>query len=76
MVLGDVFRFGGRSFMGLRRDLLAHTRTQERQNITFVIRTTQRDGLVFWQGGVADRKLMGKDFMSVSLEDGYIMFRY
>ncbi|XP_052760298.1 basement membrane-specific heparan sulfate proteoglycan core protein-like isoform X2 [Mya arenaria] len=74
--LDDNLKFGGRSLLSLNQSLLAHTRTQERQNISFVIRTTQSDGLVFWQGAQADKKLMGQDYMSIALVDGYVEFRF
>ncbi|XP_052285983.1 basement membrane-specific heparan sulfate proteoglycan core protein-like isoform X3 [Dreissena polymorpha] len=72
----DNYMFGGRSYLGLSKSLLAHSRTQERQNISFTMTTTQRDGLVFWQGGALDQKLMGKDYMSVALQDGYLEYRF
>jgi hypothetical protein len=61
--------------MEFPKSLLPHAKTQERQTISFNLRTTQENGLVFWQGEQGGRPLRGGDHISIGLKGGYIEFR-
>ena len=65
----------GDGFVEFNKDYLPHQNTQERQAISFNIKTLQRDGLVFWQGEPGGRPLRGGDHFSIGLKGGYIEFR-
>jgi len=73
--LGDQFRFSGDSFLEFNKDLLPHTRTQERQTISFTVQTTQSDAVLLWQGQPGGKPLRGSDYVAIGLKDGYVEFR-
>lgn len=45
------------------------------QLIEFTMTTTSSDGLMFWHGQTPDESGLGKDYVAVSLADGYLQFR-
>ena len=65
----------GDGFIEFDKDYLPHLNTQERQTISFTIKTTQSDGLIFWQGEPEGRPLRGGDHFSIGLKGGYVDFR-
>ncbi|XP_060586623.1 basement membrane-specific heparan sulfate proteoglycan core protein-like isoform X4 [Ruditapes philippinarum] len=74
--INSQFSFAGDGFMEFPKSLLPHAKTQERQTISFNLRTTQENGLVFWQGEQGGRPLRGGDHISIGLKGGYIEFSY
>ena len=65
----------GDGFIEFDKSYLPHSNTQERQTISFKIKTLQSDGLILWQGEPGGRPLRGGDHFAIGLKDGYVDFR-
>jgi hypothetical protein len=52
--------------------------TQDKEIVKFSIRTTEPNGLVFWKGQAtpAGQNTQSKDYVSVGLKDGFVVYRY
>uniref|UniRef100_W5M153 Heparan sulfate proteoglycan 2 n=1 Tax=Lepisosteus oculatus TaxID=7918 RepID=W5M153_LEPOC len=61
-------------FQGL--DLNEELSPEAPETIELEMRSTSTDGLVFWQGVELGENGKGKDFVSLGLENGYLVFSY
>ena len=64
--------FSGNSYVEFSNDFWVHRRQQTQETLTLTLSTTEPNGLILWQGD----KERGKDYLAMSLSDGYVEFRY
>ncbi|KAL3861185.1 hypothetical protein ACJMK2_007245 [Sinanodonta woodiana] len=74
--LGTSIEVEGNGFIEFSKDLLPHTNTQERETISFDIKTTEPNGVIVWQAELSGKQLQGADYFAVGLKDGYLELSY
>ena len=60
--------FSGKSYVQLPRALFRHLRESVNETIEMTLRTTESNGIFFWQTGKGD-------YLALSLENGQVKFR-
>ncbi|XP_041377591.1 basement membrane-specific heparan sulfate proteoglycan core protein-like isoform X3 [Gigantopelta aegis] len=74
--VGTAYDFVGNGYVEFAKSMLPHKKRQTAEVIRFTIRTTEPEGLIFWQGQNPDTQLRGSDYVAIGLEDGFLIFKY
>ncbi|CAD5218064.1 unnamed protein product [Bursaphelenchus xylophilus] len=69
-------RFEGNAFIVFSVDDFPHLTSEKREIIEFRFRTTAEYGLMLWQGQSLDNSIVGEDYVSIGLNDGFLVFSY
>ncbi|XP_068097689.1 basement membrane-specific heparan sulfate proteoglycan core protein isoform X2 [Hyperolius riggenbachi] len=68
--------FSDDSYVALPRQLFPHSRPDAPETIELEIRTTSTDGVILWQGMEEREQGRERDFISLGLKDGHLLFSY
>ncbi|XP_069039964.1 basement membrane-specific heparan sulfate proteoglycan core protein isoform X5 [Lepisosteus oculatus] len=63
-------------YLALPKVIFPRSSPEAPETIELEMRSTSTDGLVFWQGVELGENGKGKDFVSLGLENGYLVFSY
>lgn len=62
-------------FLEVEGSRLPHSGAKEADYITINFKTTEPDGLLFWQGQKTAPAANNKDYLSIAIKDGFVHFR-
>ncbi|KAM8927903.1 basement membrane-specific heparan sulfate proteoglycan core protein [Pelodytes ibericus] len=68
--------FSDNAFIALPRHLFPRSRPDAPETIELEVRTTSANGVILWQGMEENGRGKGKDFISLGLKDGHLLFSY
>ena len=68
--------FEGDGFIELPADLLPHASPLSKETVEFSVTTNEPNALLFWQGQPEGVQLRSSDYISVALENGFVVFSY
>ncbi|XP_053339071.1 basement membrane-specific heparan sulfate proteoglycan core protein isoform X5 [Clarias gariepinus] len=63
-------------YLGLPKQMFPRSAPEAPETIELEINTLSSDGLILWQGVESGDKGKGKDFISVGLQNGHVVFSY
>uniref|UniRef100_A0A914BVB7 Basement membrane proteoglycan n=1 Tax=Acrobeloides nanus TaxID=290746 RepID=A0A914BVB7_9BILA len=69
-------RFDGNAFIVFSADDFPHLTSEKEETIELRLKTTAKYGVIFWQGQHPDSTLTGEDYISIGLNDGYLIYSY
>lgn len=68
--------FSDDSYIALPKQMFPRSRPDAPETIELEIRTTSTDGVIFWQGMEVREQGRERDFISLGLKDGHLLFSY
>ncbi|XP_077312090.1 basement membrane-specific heparan sulfate proteoglycan core protein isoform X8 [Lithobates pipiens] len=68
--------FSDDSYIALPRQMFPRSRPDAPETIELEIRTASTDGVIFWQGMEVREEGRERDFISLGLKDGHLLFSY
>ncbi|XP_018081999.1 basement membrane-specific heparan sulfate proteoglycan core protein isoform X11 [Xenopus laevis] len=68
--------FSDDSYIALPKHVFPRSRPDAPETIELEVRTTSSDGVILWQGMEENEQGKGKDFISMGLKDGHLLFSY
>ncbi|KAE9552457.1 hypothetical protein FO519_004342 [Halicephalobus sp. NKZ332] len=68
-------RFEGNAYIVFGPDDFPHLTSEREETIAFRLKTTAKYGLIFWQGQQEGTTVTGEDYISIGLNDGYLVYR-
>ncbi|XP_063292891.1 basement membrane-specific heparan sulfate proteoglycan core protein isoform X6 [Pelobates fuscus] len=68
--------FSDDAFIALPRHMFPRSRPDAPETIELEVRTTSANGVILWQGMEEHEPGRGKDFISLGLKDGHLVFSY
>ncbi|XP_044138378.1 basement membrane-specific heparan sulfate proteoglycan core protein isoform X4 [Bufo gargarizans] len=68
--------FSGDSYIVLPRQMFPRSRPDSPETIELELRTTSTDGVILWQGMEEKEQGRERDFISLGLRDGHLLFSY
>ncbi|WKX94189.1 hypothetical protein Q1695_011446 [Nippostrongylus brasiliensis] len=69
-------KFDGTAFLEISSDEFPHLTSEKEEIVEFKFKTNESDGVIFWQGQQPGTSVVGEDYFSVGLQDGYLHFSY
>ncbi|KAM3718657.1 Basement membrane proteoglycan [Dirofilaria immitis] len=69
-------KFDGNAFIVFSIDDFPHLTSEHEESLCLRFKTNASNGLIFWQGQQLGTPLRGDDYMSVGLNNGYLVFSY
>ncbi|CAJ0572310.1 unnamed protein product, partial [Mesorhabditis spiculigera] len=69
-------RFNGDAFIEMAGDDFPHLSSELEETIEFKFKTSRMNGVIFWQGQNPDQSLVGEDYVSIGIRDGFLVFAY
>ncbi|CAJ0931798.1 unnamed protein product, partial [Mesorhabditis belari] len=69
-------RFDGDAFIEMAGDDFPHTSSEIEETIEFKFKTKHMNGVMLWQGQNPDQSLVGEDYVSIGVRDGFLVFAY
>ena len=73
--IGTSAGFLGNSYIEMPLRLLPHRNSQVEEVIEMTVRTDEANGLLLWHGQTPEVRGWGKDYLSVALHSGHVVFR-
>ena len=67
-------KFEGNAYIVFSADDFPHLTSEREETISFRLKTTAKYGVIFWQGQHPDSTLAGEDYISIGLNDGYLVY--
>ena len=68
-------RFEGNAYIVFSADEFPHLTSEREESIAFRLKTTAKYGVIFWQGQQEGSTVTGEDYISIGLNDGYLVYR-
>lgn len=69
-------RFDGNGYVELGHELLPHDSPLSTESIEFSVSTLEDNALLLWHGQPPTTQGRGKDYVSIALENGHVVFSY
>ncbi|VDM69893.1 unnamed protein product [Strongylus vulgaris] len=69
-------RFDGDAFLEISSDEFPHLTSEKEEVVELKFKTKEQNGVLFWQGQERGTSVVGEDYFSVGLIDGYLHFSY
>ncbi|VDM94871.1 unnamed protein product [Thelazia callipaeda] len=69
-------KFDGKAFIVFSSDDFPHLTSEREETISLRFKTSALYGLIFWQGQQIGTPLDGEDYMSIGINDGYLLLSY
>ncbi|MFH4980781.1 hypothetical protein AB6A40_007490 [Gnathostoma spinigerum] len=69
-------QFDGKAFIVFSADEFPHLTSEREETIELRFKTDADFGVLFWQGQQPETALLGEDYVSIGLNDGYLVFSY
>uniref|UniRef100_A0A914WFZ4 Basement membrane-specific heparan sulfate proteoglycan core protein n=1 Tax=Plectus sambesii TaxID=2011161 RepID=A0A914WFZ4_9BILA len=69
-------RFDGKAFIVFSADEFPHLTSEKEETIELKFKTTATDGVILWQGQQPETPIGGEDYVSIGLDDGYLVYSY
>lgn len=67
--------FDGTGYIELPQDFLPHDSPLSTETVEFGVTTHEENALLFWHGQPQGTPGRGKDYMSVAIENGRVVYR-
>uniref|UniRef100_A0A7E4ZZ11 Basement membrane proteoglycan n=1 Tax=Panagrellus redivivus TaxID=6233 RepID=A0A7E4ZZ11_PANRE len=69
-------KFDGTAYVVFSADDFPHLTSEREETVSFRVKTTAKYGVIFWQGQQPDSAIVGEDYISIGLNDGYLVYSY
>ncbi|KAK5983544.1 hypothetical protein GCK32_004642 [Trichostrongylus colubriformis] len=69
-------KFDGDAFLEISADEFPHLTSEKKEVVEFKFKTSEPDGVIFWQGQQPGASVVGEDYFSVGLSEGRLHFSY
>nr|CDJ89925.1 Laminin B type IV and EGF and Immunoglobulin V-set and Immunoglobulin and Immunoglobulin I-set and Laminin G domain containing protein [Haemonchus contortus] len=69
-------KFDGNAFLEISADDFPHLTSEKLETVDLKFKTTESEGVIFWQGQQPGTSVVGEDYFSVGLSNGHLHFSY
>ncbi|CAD5212707.1 unnamed protein product [Bursaphelenchus okinawaensis] len=69
-------KFEGNAWIMFSVDDFPHLTSEKREIVEFRFKTTAEYGVMLWQGQTTETSVIGEDYVSIGLNDGFLVFSY
>ncbi|CAI4227311.1 unnamed protein product [Auanema sp. JU1783] len=69
-------KFNGDAFIELSADEFPHLTSEKNEIVQLRFKTEHPNGIIFWQGQQPDVSVVGEDYISLGLTNGYLHYSY